>query len=242
MSLSPFFCIKYKISAPLANEFITHFSHTYVCVMNSIFELDKFQDYSTQLDLDELFEKKQQYDQQQLDLYNKMLAKIHTRIKTISRQNVNQQYCWYVVPEQIFGVPRYNQASCIAYVIDQLKTNGLSVRYIHPNTIYICWKHLIPSYVRNQIKLKTGIVIDEFGKVVEKKKEIEDEDGGLFAHMESSSSGSSKRRGGGGGGSGSGSGTAGTGGGGGGGVSGSEKKYKPINTYKPTGNLIYDNL
>jgi hypothetical protein len=193
--------------------------------MNSIFELDKFQDSSNRLDIDELYEKKQQYDKQQLDTYNKMLAKIHTRIKAISRQHINQQYCWYVVPETIIGIPRYNQASCIAYVVDQLKTNGFSVRYIHPNTLYICWKHWIPSYVRNQIKMKTGIVIDEFGKIVENKKEIEDEGGDhLLANTESS--GSLKKRT----------------GSGGGGEAGSDKKYKPINTYKPTGNLIYDNL
>jgi hypothetical protein len=200
--------------------------------MNSIFELDKFQDCSNRLDLDELYEKKQQYDKQQLDLYNRMLAKIHTRIKTISRQSVTQQYCWYVVPETIIGVPRYNQASCIAYVVDQLKQNGFSVRYIHPNTLYICWKHWIPSYVRTQIKEKTGITIDEFGKIIEQKKSIEnDMEGGdhLLANIDNSGSGSSsaRRRGGGGGAS------AG---------SGSDKKYKPINTYKPTGNLIYDDL
>jgi hypothetical protein len=182
--------------------------------------------------LDELYEKKQQYDKQQLDLYNRMLAKIHTRIKTISRQSVTQQYCWYVVPETIIGVPRYNQASCIAYVVDQLKQNGFSVRYIHPNTLYICWKHWIPSYVRTQIKEKTGITIDEFGKIIEQKKSIEnDMEGGdhLLANIDNSGSGSSsaRRRGGGGGAS------AG---------SGSDKKYKPINTYKPTGNLIYDDL
>jgi hypothetical protein len=197
--------------------------------MNSIFELDKFQDCSNRLDLDELYEKKQQYDKQQLDLYNRMLAKIHTRIKTISRQNVNQQYCWYVIPETIIGVPRYNQESCIAYVVDQLKNNGFSVRYIHPNTVYICWKHWIPSYVRNQIKLKTGIVIDEFGKIVEQRKEVGDDDADdrLLANVEGSGGG--KRRNGGGGGNSSGS-------------SAANKQYKPINAYKPTGNLIYDDL
>lgn len=193
--------------------------------MNSIFELDKFQDCSNRIDLDELYEKKQQYDKQQLDLYNKMLAKIHTRIKAISRQHINQQYCWYVIPETIIGIPRYNQASCIAYVVDQLKTNGFSVRYIHPNTLYICWKHWIPSYVRSQIKLKTGIVVDEFGKIVEQKKEIEDDRGDhLLANTDSS--GSAKRRG-------SNNNTM---------SAGSDKKYKPINAYKPTGNLIYDDM
>lgn len=191
--------------------------------MNSIFELDKFEDCNVKLDLDELYEKKQQYDKQQLDIFNKMLAKIHTRIKAISRQNVNQQYCWYVIPETLIGVPRYNQASCIAYVVDQLKTNGFSVRYIHPNTLYICWKHWIPSYVRNQIKLKTGIVVDEFGKIVDNKKnDREDENGDhLLANMDSSNGSAKKRSS----------------------ISGSsDKKYKPINSYKPIGNLIYDDL
>lgn len=196
--------------------------------MNSVFELDKFQDYETRLNLDELYEKKQQYDQQQLELFGKMLAKIHTRIKTISRQNINQQYCWYVIPETIIGVPRYNQASCIAYLVDQLQTNGFSVRYIHPNTLYICWKHWVPSYIRNQIKLKTGIVVDEFGKIVEQKKEIEDDPNGdnVLASLESG-----RRRT-----------TGGAGGGASASATGGDKKYKPINTYKPTGNLIYDNL
>lgn len=193
--------------------------------MASIFDLDKFQDSSTRIDMDELYEKKQQHDKQELDTFNAILAKIHVRIKSISRQNINQQYIWYVVPEKIFGFTRFNQASCIAYVVDQLKTNGFSVRYIHPNTLYICWQHWIPSYIRNEIKKKTGIEVDEFGKVIkDKNKQTEEqEENPLMGLMNRTNEGSGKNKN-------------------RGGQKASDRNYTPINSYKPTGNLIYDDL
>ena len=193
--------------------------------MASIFDLDKFQDSSTRIDMDELYEKKQQHDKQELDTFNTILAKIHVRIKSISRQNINQRYIWYVIPETIFGFKKFNQASCIAYVVDQLKTNGFAVRYIHPNTLYICWQHWIPSYIRNEIKKKTGIEVDEFGKVIkDKNKPTEEEDENpLVGLMNNNREGSAKIKN-------------------GGGRKQSDRSYTPINSYKPTGNLIYDDL
>lgn len=101
--------------------------------------------------------KKQQMDLNKLELFNKILNRIHVKIKTISRQKIDEQFCWYVVPEIIIGVPKYDQGTLIAYLIDKLKTNGFIVRYYHPNTIFICWKHWVPSYVRNEIKSKLGL-------------------------------------------------------------------------------------
>ena len=193
--------------------------------MASIFDLDKYQDSSTRIDMDELYEKKQQHDKQELETFNTILAKIHVRIKSISRQNINQRYIWYVIPENIFGFKKFNQASCIAYVVDQLKTNGFAVRYIHPNTLYICWQHWIPSYIRNEIKKKTGIEVDEFGKVIkDKNKAAEEEDENpLVGLMNNNREGSAKIKN-------------------GGGRKQSDRSYTPINSYKPTGNLIYDDL
>ena len=36
---------------------------------------------------------------------NKILNRIHVRIRTTSRQKMNEQFCWYLVPEMIIGVP-----------------------------------------------------------------------------------------------------------------------------------------
>ncbi len=42
------------------------------------------------------------------------------------------------------------------------------VKYTTPNLLFISWKHWIPSYVRNEIKKKTGVVIDGHGNKVDK--------------------------------------------------------------------------
>jgi len=135
--------------------------------MTNIFNLEKLEDFSEKIDIDDLYEKKKQHDLSQLALFNKILNRIHVRIKTTSRQKMNEQFCWYLIPEYIIGVPKYDQASCIAYIIDKLTSNGFLVKYIHPNTILISWKHWVPSYVRDEMKKKMGIVVNEFGERVD---------------------------------------------------------------------------
>ena len=135
--------------------------------MANIFTLENVTEFTEKLTIDELYEKKRQYDLNQLSLFNKILNRIHVRIRLTSRQKMDEQFCWFVVPEVIMGVPKYDQGSCIAYMIDRLKENGFNVRYIHPNTLFISWNHFVPSYVRTELKKKTGIVINEYGVKVE---------------------------------------------------------------------------
>jgi hypothetical protein len=80
-----------------------------------------------------------------------------------------------VVPEVIIGVPKYDQANCIAYLMDTLQTNGFQVRYFHPNAIFISWNHWVPSYVRNEIKKKTGLIVNEYGEKIEEENGEDDE-------------------------------------------------------------------
>jgi len=180
--------------------------------MANIFTLDNINDFSEKINLDDLYEKKKQYDLHKLDLYNKILNRIHVKIKTISRQKIDEQFCWFVVPEVIIGVPKYDQGDCIGYLFNKLKDNGFAVKYYHPNTLFICWNHFVPSYVRTELKKKTGIVIDEYGnKINEEKSDIvkkETTDNFILNNGKPQSV--------------------------------NDKKYTPINTYKPTGNFIYN--
>ena len=185
--------------------------------MANIFTLDNVADFSEKISIDELYEKKRQYDLSKLALFNKILNRIHVRIKTTSRQKINENFCWYVVPEVIIGVPRYDQGACIAYLMDKLQENGFQVRYIHPNTLFISWMHFVPSYVRTELKKKTGIVVNEFGeKLGEEEEENENDmqDNKLtdlgFAKTSTKATNASK------------------------------KTYTPIKSYKPSGNLVYD--
>ena len=167
--------------------------------------------------MDELYEKKQQNDLEQLNIYNKMLNRVHVKIKTTSRQNKSDQSCWFVVPEMIIGVPRYDQGACIAYLLDKLQTNGFSVRYIHPNVMFICWKFYVPSYVREQLKKKRGIQVDEFGKKIQEEDNEFSPFKATAPNAPSSSAGSSRQQ-----------------------APLGKKEYNSTKTYKPSGKLIYN--
>jgi len=189
--------------------------------MANIFTLENTVDFTEKINIDSLYEKKQQMDLNKLELFNKILNRIHVKIKTTSRQKIDEQFCWFVVPEIIIGVPKYDQGALIGYLIDKLKTNGFIVQYYHPNTIFICWKHWVPSYVRNEIKSKTGIIINEYGKKVTPDNNDLDDDndtryitnGDMYKNNKSNSNAAKSK---------------------------DDKKYTPINSYKPSGKLIYN--
>jgi hypothetical protein len=180
--------------------------------METIFTLKDNDDISDKINLDELYEKKQQYDLNTLNVYNKILNRIHNKIKLTSKQHIDNQHCWFLIPEVMIGIPRYDNGACIAYIIDKLKDNGFIVKYTHPNLLFISWKHYIPGYVRNEIKKKTGIIVDGNGNQLNNnnKEDDEQEINGLVINLNKTNK-----------------------------QSGEKKEYKDINTFKPTGGLIY---
>lgn len=202
------------------------------------------------INLDDLYEKKKTQDQAKLFTYNKILSRLHAKIKLTARQHVDQQFCWFVVPEIILGVAHYDHFGCVEYIIEQLQKNGFRIQYTHPNLLLISWKAYVPTYIRAEFKKKTGVEIDENGDPI-----YYDEEGNIA----SSSSGTAQQRNDGGirGGNNAAvgganlnallykngkGGSAGTGAGAaaGTGTAVVKKDYTPINNYKPTGKLIYN--
>jgi len=138
--------------------------------MSHIFSLGDANNFNEKIDLDELYEKKREHDLSKLDIFNKLLNRIHVKIKMTSRQQINTQFCWFIVPEVMIGVPKYNHADCLAYLVDKLQQNGFLIKYTHPNLLLISWKHWIPGYVRSEIKKKTNVSIDGYGNIIQEKK------------------------------------------------------------------------
>ena len=50
------------------------------------------------LNIDELYETKKKNDLNRLELYNKLLLKIHNKIKTASRLRNSYNFCSYIMP------------------------------------------------------------------------------------------------------------------------------------------------
>ena len=183
--------------------------------MANIFTLENFTDFSEKINIDELYEKKRQVDLNKLELFKKILNRIHVRIKTVAKHSIHEKFCWFVVPEVIIGVPKYDQGSCIAYLMNVLQENGFNVRYFHPNTLFICWEHWVPSYVRTEIKKKTGIIINEYGETVEEQKNNDNNDDYNNNNNNTNNKEPAIQQ------------------------IANSKKYTPINSYKPSGKLVY---
>jgi hypothetical protein len=125
-------------------------------------------DAPEKISLDELYEGKQKRDMRILNTFKTILTRVHNQIKLTARQKIDQQYCWFVVPEFILGVPSYNNSDCVVYIIEKLKENGFQVKYTHPNLLLISWQHWVPGYVRKELKKKTGVEVDGHGNYVNK--------------------------------------------------------------------------
>lgn len=199
--------------------------------MDELFRNKEDSDKIKKINLEELYDRKKTYDLSKLSIFNKILNRIHEKIKITSRQKVDTQFCWFVIPEIMLGVASYDRASCISYILEELTSNGFVVRYTHPNLIFISWMHYIPSYVRNEFKKKTGILIDEHGNRLEEYDEygntvppstpknnplgsnsLDPFNMGLTRKIGSKNNADNTAN---------------------------KKEFKPINDYKPTGNLIY---
>ena len=92
-------------------------------------------------------------DQKQLNkyhIYKKVLKKCHHRIEICA--NKGDGCCFYVVPEFIYGIPKYDTLSCASYIMKRLHSNGFYVTYTYPNLIYINWEH-IPSELKNKASI-----------------------------------------------------------------------------------------
>ena len=186
--------------------------------MANIFTLENINNFTEKLNIDDLYEKKRNYDLNKLALFNKILNRIHIRIRLTSRQKLDEQFCWFVIPEVIIGVPKYDQGACIAYLMDCLKNNGFNIKYIHPNTLFISWIHWVPTYVRTELKKKTGIVVNEYGvnmnnNVILNNNTIPVENNDLLFSVKDLTSSNKVQP---------------------------KKDFTPIKSYKPSGNFVYN--
>lgn len=172
------------------------------------------EDKQKKINIDDLYSRQKERDLKQLNIFNKILNRVHKRIQTVARTKQKDTHIWFTIPEYIFGEPIYDNGDCTAYLVTTLEENGFDIKYIHPNTLFVSWKNWVPTYVRNEIKKKTGYILDEKGNVVdknEKDEESNDPNARMLNDRSQSANNTSK----------------------------SNKSYTPIDQYKPTGNLVY---
>tara|TARA_X000000950_G_scaffold42032_2_gene46399 strand:+ start:24775 stop:25338 length:564 start_codon:yes stop_codon:yes gene_type:complete len=171
--------------------------------------------FNEKISLDDLFTRKEENQRNTIKIFQKILARAHKKIKTASRQKFNNDFVFFIVPEFLLGVPKYDVGLCTSWVIEKLIDNGFHIKYTHPNLLFISWNHYIPNFKRSEIKKKYGVNIDGFGNLKEsKKKKNNNEPENINDLMfKKEKKGILKK---------------------------DNTKYTSISSYKPTGNLIYN--
>ena len=178
--------------------------------MSSIFLFDYDEESNSKINIDDLYEKRQRRDLKQLSIFNKILNRIHKRIQHTARnKNCVDTFIWFNVPEYLIGEPIYDKGECIGYLVSELEKNGFHVKYIHPNALFVSWHTWVPSYVRNEIKKKMGVMVDEKGNIIDKTEQVQEP-----MHVQGQNQGQAQSN-------------------------PNQKQYTPIGTYKPSGNLVY---
>lgn len=131
------------------------------------------EEFSEKISLDELYDRQIEIQQNKISIFNNILNRVHKKIKLTARQKHSDTFCFYLVPEMLIGVPRYDVESCVTYIIEKLNENGFVTRYTHPNLIFISWNHYLPSYKRQEIKKLTGQNVDGFGNIINENSKKE---------------------------------------------------------------------
>ena len=65
--------------------------------MDELFRNKEDSDTIRKINLEELYEKKKTYDLSKLSVFNRILNRIHEKIKVTSRQKVDTQFCCLVM-------------------------------------------------------------------------------------------------------------------------------------------------
>lgn len=175
--------------------------------------------FNEKISLDDLYTREKEVKNNKIKTFQKILTRVHKKIKLASRNNVGDKHIFFLVPEFIIGVPSYDVNLCTSYLMEKLIDNGFKIKYTHPNLLFISWGHYIPDYRRREIKKTHGIVIDGFGNIKSKKDDTQkssneeepENPNDLILHPSANNDNNKKNK----------------------------QEYKKLNKYKPSGKFIY---
>lgn len=105
-----------------------------------------------------LFEEQARLDGLRLEVYNRILATVHNKIRATSTLPSSPQMTYFDVPEWQPGCPRYDVKDCILYIVWQLRHSGFHVLYVSPNRLLISWKQQSIQYYTEESPIRQAMV------------------------------------------------------------------------------------
>lgn len=100
------------------------------------------------VDIQALLQPRRQIARRRHSTYSKVLELVHRRIRYNARQRPNCNWCVYMVPKFVAGLPRFNVDTCTRYCLAKLRENGFDITFVPPRTIIISWQSASDRAVR----------------------------------------------------------------------------------------------
>jgi hypothetical protein len=107
------------------------------------------------LNINELFSDQTKKEKHKEEIYDNVLKQCHKKILRASKLNPYTNYCFYVIPKFIYGIPLYDLNKCINYLVINLSKNGFKINYTHPNLLIITWFKKEDTKINNDILFNT---------------------------------------------------------------------------------------
>ena len=92
------------------------------------------------ININDLFADQKQKEKHKEEIYDNVLKNCHNKIRRAVKLSPYNNYCFYIIPKFIYGVPLYNIDKCIHYLVVHLTKNGFQINYTHPNLLLISWE------------------------------------------------------------------------------------------------------
>ncbi len=105
-----------------------------------------------QIDIHQLHKNRNERINKRKITYQEVLNKCYKRIQVVSSKSYDT-FCYYIIPEIMFGVPLYDKNECIKFVFENLIQKGFKIIYLHPNVFYISWE-IPPKKENKEIEIK----------------------------------------------------------------------------------------
>ena len=143
------------------------------------------------IQLKDLYARRQNRDLSKLRAYEQILQQIMNRINAHSDLPTHPTSLLYTVPQFVLGLPMLDLKDCILFLVHQLRSSGLEVRYTYPNLLYISWRSYEHEYMKRESPIYAAMVSSAGHAAEEQEKKRQEVEA---ARLESIKPASEKRK------------------------------------------------
>ena len=91
------------------------------------------------IDINELSKERKKLEKRKQNVYKNILKRIYNKIKLANKLN---NYCYYVIPNFVLGMPLFDVNKCSDFIYEVLVQKGFKVTRMKFNHFMIYWGHV----------------------------------------------------------------------------------------------------